>query len=583
MKFRRFCSILPTLAAFLSAAFFSTAALCQQEIEIDGGLDVRNNLTVGFSSPPSHNYNVFAYDYLDLEPQSGDITSSGDLYIGFDLEIYSQLYLSKELYMEGTNSSGQDADQTIFFYEGGSRVGEYLRWDDSAGAFRLSDDIWLGEEDSETAFSIMNNFDIVLRKDQDNDNGSCWFRIFTDGGAYEQMRIEDGDEAAALFDGTVTSNGLDYAESFKILDESLEAGDVVVIMPDMKEYVRRSSGTYDPQIVGIISNKPGYLTGASFDAEEEAAPDIAALRSEARARGDSETEKKHTVQLRKAVDKSSRAVALTGRVPVKVDEASGVIRAGDYLTSGPTPGHAMAMSAPGKTLGMALEDWAATGKGTILALVQPGWYQNDTGYGNTTGGGNVLIGYEAGYGETGSNKLYIDNTSTTSPLIYGEFDNDLVKINGTLEMAEAMSLSDERMKKNIQHLTSSLTKVSMLEGVSFDWKTEEYTNRGLSDDKQIGLIAQEVEKVLPELVKTGSDGYKSLSYTKLTAVLVEAVKELRKEQSEAIKVLMDENQALKAQIEEIKAHQAMLETILNKSIYSQLSSNSNWMAAGDIE
>ena len=56
------------------------------------------------------------------------------------------------------------------------------------------------------------------------------------------------------------------------------------------------------------------------------------------------------------------------------------------------------------------------------------------GYSMTTGTDNIFIGYQAGYSETGSNKLYIDNSNTTTPLIYGEFDNDLVRINGDLEV-----------------------------------------------------------------------------------------------------------------------------------------------------
>jgi hypothetical protein len=54
------------------------------------------------------------------------------------------------------------------------------------------------------------------------------------------------------------------------------------------------------------------------------------------------------------------------------------------------------------------------------------------GYSNTTGLGNVFLGYRAGYYETGSTKLYIDNSDTGNPLIYGEFDNDVVAINGKL-------------------------------------------------------------------------------------------------------------------------------------------------------
>jgi hypothetical protein len=61
-----------------------------------------------------------------------------------------------------------------------------------------------------------------------------------------------------------------------------------------------------------------------------------------------------------------------------------------------------------------------------------------SGYLNT-GTSNVFIGYGAGYNETGSNRLYIDNTGTTEPLLYGEFDNDYLKINGNLE-ADAITL-----------------------------------------------------------------------------------------------------------------------------------------------
>ncbi len=80
--------------------------------------------------------------------------------------------------------------------------------------------------------------------------------------------------------------------------------------------------------------------------------------------------------------------------------------------------------------------------------------------------------------------------------------------------------SDQRLKKNIHPVENALTKLQSLRGVSFNWK-----DNAQNANTQIGLIAQEVEKVLPELVSTDSDGYKSIAYGKLTAVLVEAVKE----------------------------------------------------------
>ena len=63
-----------------------------------------------------------------------------------------------------------------------------------------------------------------------------------------------------------------------------------------------------------------------------------------------------------------------------------------------------------------------------------------SGYENT-GASNVFIGYQAGYQESGSNKLYIENTNSTTPLIYGEFYNDLIKINGSLEITANIDFS----------------------------------------------------------------------------------------------------------------------------------------------
>jgi hypothetical protein len=102
-------------------------------------------------------------------------------------------------------------------------------------------------------------------------------------------------------------------------------------------------------------------------------------------------------------------------------------------------------------------------------------------------------------------------------------------VSGTIR-GHNVSPSDQRYKQNIQTLENALTKLQGLRGVSFKWKDK--TQRA---DTQIGFIAQEVEKVWPELVSTDSDGYKSLAYGKLTAVLVEAIKELQQQNEEMAK------------------------------------------------
>ncbi len=89
--------------------------------------------------------------------------------------------------------------------------------------------------------------------------------------------------------------------------------------------------------------------------------------------------------------------------------------------------------------------------------------------------------------------------------------------------------SDVRLKKNIAPLKGPLDKILQLKGVNFEWRDDEYPDKGLSKGRHLGLIAQDVEKVIPELVIEDAEGYKGISYDKLTAVLVEAIKEQQKQ------------------------------------------------------
>ena len=94
--------------------------------------------------------------------------------------------------------------------------------------------------------------------------------------------------------------------------------------------------------------------------------------------------------------------------------------------------------------------------------------------------------------------------------------------------------SDERLKENVKNIPNALTMIKALNGVEFDW-TDEYIEENGGEDgyfirkHDVGVIAQEVEKVLPEIVGTREDGYKSVKYERLVAVLIEAVKELSAE------------------------------------------------------
>lgn len=104
-------------------------------------------------------------------------------------------------------------------------------------------------------------------------------------------------------------------------------------------------------------------------------------------------------------------------------------------------------------------------------------------------------------------------------------------VNGSVAGTSAyVNLSDERYKKNIKPIENALDKILSLNGVTFNWDKSK-TDMNLDDANHLGLIAQEVEKVLPQAVTTGNDENetKSVAYTDIVPVLIEAIKELKAE------------------------------------------------------
>ena len=98
-------------------------------------------------------------------------------------------------------------------------------------------------------------------------------------------------------------------------------------------------------------------------------------------------------------------------------------------------------------------------------------------------------------------------------------------ISGSIGANSTRVHSDIRWKKNIETIPSALNTVLQLRGVKFEWRADEYEEMNFAPGKHLGLIAQEVEAVIPEVVSTDEDGYKAVEYSNLTAVLIEAVKE----------------------------------------------------------
>ena len=108
-------------------------------------------------------------------------------------------------------------------------------------------------------------------------------------------------------------------------------------------------------------------------------------------------------------------------------------------------------------------------------------------------------------------------------------------VKGTIR-GDNVSPSDVRLKEDIHTIDNALEKVENIRGVNFRW-----IDKSMGEGRQIGVIAQEVESVIPEAVSRDKEGMKSVSYGKLVGILIEAVKELN-----------EENVLLKQEIKKIK-------------------------------
>ncbi|MBP5999740.1 MAG: tail fiber domain-containing protein [Sediminibacterium sp.] len=106
-----------------------------------------------------------------------------------------------------------------------------------------------------------------------------------------------------------------------------------------------------------------------------------------------------------------------------------------------------------------------------------------------------------------------------------------LQVNGDIIANSIAGSSDIRYKTNIRSVENALDKVKSLRGVYFNWNQKAFPSKEFSDKTELGFIAQEVEKVLPEVVmkdKTAEE-YRSVKYDKVVALLVEAIKEQQKQ------------------------------------------------------
>ena len=147
------------------------------------------------------------------------------------------------------------------------------------------------------------------------------------------------------------------------------------------------------------------------------------------------------------------------------------------------------------------------------------WVEQATGTFVGSGGGGVTVSDDVATNSTYYPTLATITSGTLSAAKVSTTKLTFNPSSGLLTSTDYNSSSDKRLKKGIKTVDSALTKVEALRGVSFTWKD--------SNTKAIGMIAQEVQDVLPDVVTTDDDGYLGIKYTNVIGVLVEAIKELK--------------------------------------------------------
>ena len=138
-----------------------------------------------------------------------------------------------------------------------------------------------------------------------------------------------------------------------------------------------------------------------------------------------------------------------------------------------------------------------------------------------TTGSNIFSGSQV---ITGSLVVTGSVEFTGSLFVSGAFSGSSIYVGGGITAGDditAFYSSDENLKDNVELIPNAVEKVKQIKGVSFDWN-DKSKHRG----HDVGVIAQDIEKVLPELVVTRENGFKAVKYDRLVALLIQVNKEL---------------------------------------------------------
>ena len=145
-------------------------------------------------------------------------------------------------------------------------------------------------------------------------------------------------------------------------------------------------------------------------------------------------------------------------------------------------------------------------------------------------------------------------------------DSFRLDVAGSIRGASFVESSDQRLKKNVESISDVLdggvlSRLNQIDGVYYDWNNQyKQLNANVADVPQVGVLAQQVEQVLPRLVDTDSQGYKTVAYSKFVPYLVEGVKELSDQIEPLRQVVQSENGELSLQAKRLKLSDIVIES-----------------------
>lgn len=171
----------------------------------------------------------------------------------------------------------------------------------------------------------------------------------------------------------------------------------------------------------------------------------------------------------------------------------------------------------------AAEDWTPAANGTRLQF----W---TTELGETGPSVRMLIDYNGFVGiGTGTDRPF-DRLQVRGDIRMGAAGTNGCLKDNSGGVVIGTCASDARFKRDIVGYGDVLGDVAALRPVTFSWKADAFPDRGFGPARQMGLIAQEVEEIFPELVDTDADGYKAVNYSALPLLAIQAIKELKEKQ-----------------------------------------------------